>query len=206
MKALAHLGHLKPKPLRGSWQDDNLLPDDGKSEMSNKNTEVRKMVKKFEIKPFSSWGRWELDGDGAEALKEAMASGLPFEIDFHGFTKVDHSLAVTRNEDLTYTIRVHGEMDDLYDGSLVYDAVDGSDEEWLTDDVINEIIADCEKCLFDNSATVEDTLEEDADLHDIEYAYYALCGSCQEILDENFTLVQDITRDIIDRKVRKVEA
>lgn len=164
------------------------------------------MVKKFEVREFNSWGRWELNGDGAEALKEAMESGLPFEIGFHGFTKTDYSMAVTRNEDLTYTIQVYGEMDDLYDGSLIYDAVYGSDEEWLTDDVIQEIITDCEKCLFGNSATVEDTLDDDADIHDIEDTYYSLCGYCQEILDENFTLVQDITRDVIDRKVREVGA
>lgn len=49
-------------------------------------------------------------------------------------------------------------------------------------------------------------MEEDANLHNIEYAYYALSGNCQEILNENFALVQDITRDVIDRKVREVEA
>lgn len=157
------------------------------------------MVKKFEVKEFNSWGKWELNGDGAEALKEAMASGLPFTTGFHGFGKTDYSMSVTRSEDLSYTVTVYGEMDSLYDGSLIYDAVEDGDEELLTDDVISKIIADCESEGFLSDAYVEQMLPEDTDTSDIQEVYYELCNVCQAELEEKFSLVQDITNAWIRR-------
>lgn len=155
----------------------------------------------------AKWGLTDFYEESEKALREAIASGEPFETEY-GCKKEIRYATIRRNEDGDIEVFAVAHMDDLFDGcDLIYDALWSRfrSEEELPDDMIEVIIDAAIDDGIDDHTQLSAVLDSSATFEDVCEMISSLESEAEEANKNMFNRLCDILQGLYEGRIGGVD-
>lgn len=139
----------------------------------------------FDFLDWGSWGIGDFYADREKELRDAIASGRPFDTGWHGWKKELQSMRITRTENAVI-VSVNEYMDDLEDYALILDCLTDEEEQNVTEEQLEEIANQ---------------------LNDLWWTEFTTeTSECEELpVDASFEQIMEKARELMDALSRHLE-
>lgn len=150
----------------------------------------------FDFIDWGSWGLGDFYADREKELRDAIASGRPFDTGWHGWKKELQSMRIKRTKYGT-NVFVNMCMDSIDDYALIFDCLTDDEEDRITYEQCEEIVNDLWWSEFTTDANATESLPVDATFDDIVKKAHELMDICNDRLKASWHLCIDVTLTIL---------